>query len=345
VTSHPPNFPRYNPVYAFLPNMKRAIYAFIAVWTLILAAPLAQGEGPIDETRFALRQEFIRIINRDRKHYGLPPVELDPWASNVADAYCKQQIRAGTTGHFSVDGQSPYMRYSFAGGNDGVSENAAAWSANYTFSDRALYEMMRRSEEAMIAEAAPHDGHRRTILDPYATHVGIGLAWEGGEFRMTQEFLRRYVHWGRSVPRNANAGEHLVLSGRTVRGYDIDAITVHHEPLPQPLTARAANAIDAYSLPDRRREYLPRLKTTVDVGRNGEVRETREEYSDGRRGDFRVAEDGSFAFAIPFGDGPGVYTVVVWVKKPGLQESIPASNVSIRVAGGTRPAVSDDASR
>jgi len=325
--------------------MKRAIYAFIAVWTLILAAPLAQGEGPIDETRFALRQEFIRIINRDRKHYGLPPVELDPWASNVADGYCKQQIRAGTTGHFSVDGQSPYMRYSFAGGNDGVSENAAAWSANYTFSDRALYEMMRRSEEAMIAEVAPHDGHRRTILDPYATHVGIGLAWEGGEFRMTQEFLRRYVHWGRSVPRNANAGEHLVLSGRTVRGYDIDAITVHHEPLPQPLTARAANAIDAYSLPDRRREYLPRLKTTVHVGRNGEVRETREEYSDGRRGDFRVAEDGSFAFAIPFGDGPGVYTVVVWVKKPGLQESIPASNVSIRVAGGTRPAVSYDASR
>jgi uncharacterized protein YkwD len=311
--------------------MKRAIYAFVAIWTLILAAPLAQGEGPIDETRFALRQEFIRIINRDRKHFGLPPVELDPQASNVADAYCKQQIRFGTTGHFTVDGQSPYMRYSFAGGNDGVSENAAAWSANYTFTDRALYEMMRRSEEAMMAEAAPHDGHRRTILDPYATHVGIGLAWDGGEFRMTQEFIRRYVHWGRPLPRTATVGEHVVMSGRPVRGYDIDAITIHYEPHPQPLTARAANAIDGYALPDRRREYLPRLKTTVHVGRNGEVHETREEYSDGRRGDFRVTDDGSFAFAVPFGDGPGIYTVVVWVKKPGATESIPASNVSIRV--------------
>ena len=35
----------------------------------------------------------------------------------------------------------------------------------------------------------------RTILDPYATHVGIGVAWEGGEFRITQEFIRRYVDW------------------------------------------------------------------------------------------------------------------------------------------------------
>jgi uncharacterized protein YkwD len=324
--------------------MKRAFIAFLAVWTLILGAPLAQGEGPVDETRFALRQEFIRIINRDRKKFGLSPVELDPQASVVADNYCRQQIRFGTTGHFTIDGQAPYMRYSFAGGNDGVSENAAAWSANYTFSDRALYEMMRRSEEAMMAEVAPHDGHRRTILDPDATHVGIGLAWEGGEFRMTQEFVRRYVVWARPLPRTAAVGQHVVLSGRPLRGYDIDAITVHHEREPQPLTTRAANAIDGYSLPDRRREYLPRLRTWVQRGANGEVHETREEYSDGRRGDFRVAADGSFAFAIPFGDGPGVYTAVVWVKKPGA-ESIPASNISIRVRGVAAASSIDEASR
>jgi len=325
--------------------MKRAFFAFLAIWTLILGAPLAQGEGPVDETRFALRQEFIRIINRDRKKFGLPPVELDPQASVVADTYCKQQIRFGTTGHFTIDGQSPYMRYSFAGGNDGVSENAAAWSANYSFSDRALYEMMRRSEEAMMGEAAPHDGHRRTILDPYATHVGIGLAWEGGEFRMTQEFVRRYVQWGRPLPRTARLGHPVVCSGRPARGHEIDAITVHHESRPQPLTARAANAIDGYSLPDRRHEYLPRLRTTVQYDRNGAVHEVREEYSDGRHGDFRVGDEGEFAFAIPFSDGPGVYTVVVWVRKAGTKESIPASNVSIRVDRAPQPAESDYSSR
>ena len=115
--------------------MKRLLLALL----LVVSAPLAQGEGPIDETRFTLREEFLRLINRDRKQFGLQPVKLDPLASVVADAYCRDQIRNGTTGHYTTDGQAPYMRYSFAGGNDGVSENAAAWSANYSFSDRAIY--------------------------------------------------------------------------------------------------------------------------------------------------------------------------------------------------------------
>ena len=49
------------------------------------------------------------------------------------------------------------------------------------------------------------------------------------------------------------------------------------------------------------------------------------------RGDFPVNNDGSFAFVVPFPDGPGVYTVVVWVRRPNDKEAIPASNVSIRV--------------
>ena len=50
--------------------------------------------------------------------------------------------------------------------------------------------MTRQSQHAMMIEKPPHDGHRRTILDPHATHVGIGLAWEKGEFRIAQEFVR-----------------------------------------------------------------------------------------------------------------------------------------------------------
>ena len=132
------------------------------------------------------------------------------------------------------------MRYSFAGGNDSVSENAAAWSASYSFSDRALYEMMRRSEEAMMAEKAPHDGHRRTILDPYATHVGIGLAWEKGEFRMTQEFLRRYVTWSRPLPRAAGLYEEIIGAAKPLPGYRVEALSVHHEPIPRSLAPAMA---------------------------------------------------------------------------------------------------------
>jgi uncharacterized protein YkwD len=283
--------------------MKRVVISIV----ILLASTLAQGESPLDETRFTLRQEFLRLINSDRKHHGLKPVELDGWTSALADEYCRAQIRNGTTGHFTIDGQAPYMRYSFAGGNDAVSENAAAWSATYRFNDRALYEMIRRSQEAMMAEHAPHDGHRRTILDPHATHVGIGLAWKDGEFRLTQEFVRRYINWTHALPRAASINEKIVAAGRAQHGYLADAISVHYEPLPQPISPITANVIDTYSLPDRRHDYA-------------------------------VDASSEFSFRVPFTDGPGIYTIVVWVRRPGEKESIPASNVSIRV---DRPATGE----
>jgi len=304
-------------------------------------ATLAQGEGAADETRMTLRAELVRLINHDRARFGLSPVQLDAQASAIADAYCRAQIRNGTTGHFTTDGEAPYMRYSFGGGNDGVSENAAAWSANYGFSDRALYDMMRRSEAAMMAELPPHDGHRRTILDPAATHVGIGLAWEHGELRMTQEFIRRYIDWARPLPRRLSSPQPVLCSGSAVKGYDVEAITVHHESLPQPMAVVTANAIQSYSLPESRREYLPRLKGKFTRRVDGGFEEVTEQYSDGRRGDFQVAPAGHFAFAIPLPDGPGIYTVVVWIRRHGSTgEAFPASNVSIRVDGARPVAIS-----
>ena len=318
--------------------MNRLLVTIAAI--VMLAAPLAQGDPPGDETRFALRDELLRLINRDRTQFGLPPVALDPVASSLADDYCRQQIKNGTSGHFTLDGLAPYMRYSFSGGNDGVSENVAAWSANYGFGDRALYDMMRRSQKAMMDEVEPHDGHRRTILDPFATHVGIGLAWEHGEFRIAQEFIRRYVEWARPLPRTATTTDRAMLRVKPHVGYEVEAITVHHEPFPKSMSAKLANDISSYSLPEKRREYLPRLHDRVETTAKFR-REVREEYADGRRGDFDVADDGSVAFAVPFPDGPGVYTVVVWVHAQGAHEPIPASNVSVRVSettvvGGTR---------
>ena len=309
--------------------MKRA---FLIVAALVfVSAPLAEGEGPLDETRVTLREQVLRMINIDRQAHGLAPVVLDLEASAIADQYCRNQIANGTTGHFTTDGYSPYMRYSFAGGNDGVSENAAAWSANYRFNDRALYEMARRSQQAMMSERAPHDGHRRTILDPYATHVGIGLAWEKGEFRLAQEFIRRYVTWSRPMPRNATTDEQIPAVGRAADGYRVEAITVHHEALPETMPAHVANAITSYSLPAQRRDYLPRLRSYANRRADGTINLIREEYSDGSRGDFAVSNDGGFNFDVPFADGPGVYTVVVWVARKGDRTPIAASNISIRV--------------
>jgi uncharacterized protein YkwD len=312
-------------------------HALIAAFTIALASPLAHSDTPsaFEETRVTLRAHVLRLINRDRALYHLPPVDLDVAASALADDYCAAQIRNHTTGHFTLDGLAPYMRYSFAGGNDGISENAAAWSATYAFSDRALYELVRRSEDAMMAEMAPHDGHRKAILDPYATHVGIGLAWDRGEFRLVHEFVRRYVDWTRPLPRRAQLTDAVMLAGKPLAGTRVAGITVHHEPFPQPLAANAANLLDSYALPARRREYLPRLKTTYSRRDDGTLAVNVRQYPNGSRGDFRVTDDGAFAFPVPFADGAGIYTVVVWVQKPGTSTPIAASNTSIRVDTAT----------
>jgi hypothetical protein len=106
------------------------------------------------------------------------------------------------------------------------------------------------------------------------------------------------------------------------------------------MSAKLANDIPSYSLPQKRREYLPRLHDRVEETATYR-REYHESYAGGGKGDFDVAPDGSVAFAIPFPDGPGVYTVVVWVHARGGREAIAASNVSVRVSentvvGGTR---------
>ena len=295
--------------------MKRLLVISFAV--VLFATPLAHSD--IDTTRATLREHVLRLINRDRALYKLPPVQLDEQVSAIGDAYCLAQIRNGTTGHYTTDGLPPYARYSLGGGNDAVSENAAAWSATYTFSDRALYEMAGRSQDAMMAEMPPDDGHKRTMLDPHATHVGIGLAWERGEFRLVQEFVRRYVDWTRELPRTARIDETVMFGGKPRRGVAVEGITVHHEPLPQPITATTASAISTYSLPLKRREYAPRFRA--------------QGISLARRGDFTLRGDGSFNFTVPFQDGPGLYTVVVWVRKDGDTAPFPASNVSIRVEG------------
>ncbi|HYO77541.1 MAG TPA: CAP domain-containing protein [Thermoanaerobaculia bacterium] len=312
--------------------MKRLL---IALAVIALASPLAHSD--IEATRTTLKQHILRLINRDRQLYNLPPVQLDLQGSVYADNYCERQLVNKTNGHFTTDGLPPYMRYSFAGGNDGVSENAAAWSANYSFNDRALYEMARRSQDAMMAEMPPHDGHKRTILDPHATHVGIGVAWRDGEFRLVHEFVRRYVKWSKPLPRQAHVADTIIATGSPLPGVQVEAISVHHEKTPEAMPAHVANALESYSLPDKRRDYLPRLKQEYRLGHNRSLEIVKREYADGSRGDFYLADDGSFSFEVPFSEGPGVYTVVVWVRKKGAPTTIAASNVSIRVEGSTAP--------
>jgi uncharacterized protein YkwD len=292
-----------------------------------LVGPLVGSDAPRQaQLKESFRLEMLQLINRDRVAAGLHPVELDTSYNDFVDEYCAVQIRNRTTGHFTLDGFPPYLRYSLAGGNDGVSENAAAWSANYRFPASSVLDMIRKSQASMLSERAPHDGHRRTLLDPDATHVALGLAWEGGEFRLVQEFLRRYVTLTREVPRSAKIDDRILIEGRPLPGVRVEAVSVHHEPMPVAMSRQLANAIENYGLPKARRDYYvekvaPRQTSSrVSLARAAERNET-----------IKIADDGSFSFVPPFKDGPGLYTVVLWVTRGG--NPISATNITIQVDG------------
>ena len=134
----------------------------------------------------------------------------------------------------------------------------------------------------------------------------------------------------------------MLCSGYAVKGYDIEAITVHHETAAA-TDGRGDRECDCRptSLPRRAPRVPAAAERKLHAARRRRHQQVREEYSDGSRGDFQVAADGKFAFAVPLPDGPGIYTVVVWVRPHGTGvDAIPASDVSINVDAAARIAVS-----
>ena len=58
-------------------------------------------------------------------------------------------------------------------------ENTAGLSTTSGEISRSVGELLIESHEAFMTELPPDDGHRRAILDPSFTHVGIGVAVVG----------------------------------------------------------------------------------------------------------------------------------------------------------------------
>jgi hypothetical protein len=283
---------------------------------------------------------MLARINADRRAAALAPVRLDKALSLPADSYCERQLAERTVGHFGTDGLAPYVRYSQAGINDGVFENAVAWSAPYPFERPGVLDLARRSHAAMMAEEPPRDSHRQVILDPYATHVAIGSAWSGGEFRLVQIFIRRYIEWADPPPRHARSGERVRASGRAAAGWEVAGATIHHEPLPHSISRERANGIESYSLPPPSREFVPRRPAAKIPGERPTLSGWAASGAAG--GELLTADRGGFSLAASLDRGPGIYTLVVWLRDEPSAEPIAASHIST-IVPETAPAGTNDA--
>lgn len=202
-----------------------------------------------DDRTLQLKIQQLGVINQSRKKYKVPLLQLDILASRVANKIAKQAVDGRFMGHFNLEGESPWMRYAFAGGKDHVSENAAAISSDTPLptSEADILRDMTQMHAAFMAEKAPNDGHKQTCIDANHNFVGIGLAIGNGEFRYYEEYIDRYLHF-KEFDTQIKAGQEWTLSVKPISDkHRLWICIVYQQSLQKKLSAKTISSIPSYN--------------------------------------------------------------------------------------------------
>jgi hypothetical protein len=273
---------------------------------------------PVDPVKVAV---FDRI-NRDRAAAGLPAVAWDDHVSRIADEFCAGQIRENTSGHFLTDGLPPYARTSFAGVFGMQFENSVTWKTTGSSFDEPSENLALEGHASMLAEKPPYDGHRRTILDPDATHVGVGYALSRGEFRMAQEFLVRHLAWLR-LEQLSRAGV-VEVRGLPIDGRRLLFVSIGREPPPRELTRAEANGRTSYGYPKVEQAFVREGNQALKI-----VGTTTLDR-------IRFGRDREFAFRFE-PDRPGLWTLTFHTSALREDRIVPGGVATLWVAQAGRP--------
>jgi uncharacterized protein YkwD len=274
-----------------------------ATKTATAAAAVERPKRPLSMPE--ARRYMLALVNRDRASNGLAPVELDegpPTASGQAHA--EDMVRLGYLGHWGSDGSVPEHRYTQAGGTDMVLENALCFTdeKTRTLDPNATIDpaQIEKAESQFYDEVPPNDGHRKNILKPQHTRVGIGVAQPKGTATeiavpcFSQEFVDGYGAYG-AVPRHAKAGAVVHVDGTLAAGVVPTGVGLARVDAPKAMPASALNKLRTYQVPKPFQMYWgPGFVSPVPV------------KIDGQR----------FGVDVPLSDHdkPGLYEVSVWAK-------------------------------
>jgi hypothetical protein len=220
--------------------------------------------------------------------------------------------------HWDRDGLKPYHRYSFAGGVHASQENISAADNTWSAKTADLLQDTSYLHVRLYQEKPPNDGHRRAILAPQQTHVGLGIALEKLRLRVVELFVAKHLEVN-SIARKVKASDSLTLTAKlTVPNTYLRVIEVFYEPLPQEPTVDWLRQPRSYSLPSESVVLRPKVPPPF-------------LYADRRPGVIEIARDGTFKAPIPlFKKQPGIYTIVTWVERGASRKAFPATEVCVR---------------
>lgn len=199
-----------------------------------------------------IEKEVVDLINQDRQKNGLKPVVWDQTAADAARKHVQEEADYGFISHWSMEGIKPQRRYTLGEGLDAVQENQSVtlW-LNDGFkgiSKEELLKVVAEHQTSMVNEQPPEDGHRKNILEPH--HTGVGVAISVGKYgvAMAQEFTNHYVEM-QPVPKTASPGTKITLAGKVLPGYTLTGIYALWEELPQPMTKEELMQTHSYGDP------------------------------------------------------------------------------------------------
>jgi uncharacterized protein YkwD len=269
-------------------------------------------------TRDQARRFVLALVNRDRKGHGLSALSWDETATLAGQRHADDMATHGFTAHLGTDGSLPEQRYTDAGGPHMVMENAGCFAdaAPRTLDPDARFSAaaLEKIHQAFMNEQPPNDGHRRNILTPWHTSLGVGVSQTKGLDIpcMAQEFVDNYGDY-EPLPRKSKLGANLHVSGLVHSPAQIAGVGVARADKPRPAKAADLNKTYAYAIPKPFKTYFTKgFKTPIPV-----------EVLDNR-----------FWIHVPLRDNqnqPGLYEVSVWAKLPGTPDLLMISLRTIAV--------------
>lgn len=275
--------------------------------TAIVSA-LGRDPNPADLERYGLQ-----LVNLDRRANGLSAVAWDVTAARAGRGHAQDMAQHDYFSHWNREGQLPSYRYTQAGGQDAVAENLAKHfflNASASFYQPPDFPRMVLHQARLMASPL----HRRNILAPHHTHLGIGLAVgpHGASF-MAQEFVDRYGVYD-PLPRRATVGAQVRIAGTLALDARFYGISLARTT-PRSMTIAELNEASTYSDPwPPYASYFSReYKTPIPVRVMGR----------------------DFEIEVPLSDEgrPGTYYVYIWAT---LDDGEPHP-VSIRTIEVTQP--------
>ncbi|HVP23020.1 MAG TPA: CAP domain-containing protein [Conexivisphaerales archaeon] len=172
----------------------------------------------------------LDTMNEERAAAGSPPLTLSPAVS--AQQHADSMLYFGYFSHWDTQGLKPYMRYSLLNGTSAVFENVA-WSHSPTieFVDISSAEsaMEKLNFEMMYDDSIYQWGHRDAILSPFHSRVSIGIAYNGTDLYLVEDFENSYGNLSVSYQ---DSGSSVTLSGALDPGVSPSSIAVYYDPPP-----------------------------------------------------------------------------------------------------------------